>query len=363
MRLEISLSKIVEVVSAVSRVVASRPQLPVLANILLEAEAAGLRVSATDLAVGVSWFLPAKVETEGKTTVPAKIFLDYITSLRGERAGLEKVGSKLVVSSGSYSGEMQTIEASEFPSLSRPPKEGVEIEAKRLALAIEKVSFAAAKDSLRPVLTGVLFEMTEKKLRLVATDGFRLALNEIAISGGVESLMVVPLRAVVEMMRFAREGKIRLSYLPETRQMVAVSSEAVLLAQVLEGSFPDYRKILPKAFRMRFSVNREEVLQTVRSVSVFARDNSNVMRWQVVDGELVAVSSAGERGQGKASCGVLIEEGESAGVSFNSKYIIDFLSGVSCENVSIGLGEALAPSLFREDGSEDYLYVVMPINA
>ncbi len=363
MKIEIGLKQLSEAVAMVSRVVANRPQLPVLSNILLSAEPTGLRLSATDLEIGMSIFLPAKVEEVGKTTVPARIFLDYVMSLSGDKVELLESEGKLQVTAGVYKGQIQTTPAEEFPTLPTGDGEGIEVEANKLVEILGKVIYAAAKDSLRPVLTGVLFEINENKLRVVGTDGFRLSMAEMKIEKGEKRSLVVPARAVAEMMKMAKEGKVKLLYLEESKQVVLQTTEAVLMAQVLEGNFPDYGRILPKSSTLTFSASREELLQAVKSVQIFARDNSNVMRWSVLEGELSATSSAGEKGQGKASCSVSISDGESANVVFNAKYVLDFLTNLSCENVVVALGEALAPGSFRQEGNEDSLYVVMPINA
>ncbi|MEI6690756.1 MAG: DNA polymerase III subunit beta [bacterium] len=363
MKIEIGLKQLCDAVTTVARVVASKPQLPVLSNILLTAEPAGIRLSATDLEIGMSIFLPAKVEEVGKTTVPARVFLDYITSISGEKVLISEESGKLQINAGTYKGQIQTIGADEFPILPNGDGDGVELLAEKLSSTLGKVIYASAKDSLRPVLTGILFEMGENKLKVVGTDGFRLALCEMKIKGGEKRNIIVPARAVLEMMKLSKNEKVKLLYLEESKQIVLKTEDSVLMAQVLEGNFPDYTRILPKNFALTFSVNREELLQVVKSVQIFARDNSNVMRWSVGDGEVSAIGEAGDKGQGKASCPAAIDQGESSSVVFNAKYVMDFLTTSSCENVKIGLGEALAPGSFQEEGDEEYLYVVMPINA
>lgn len=349
----------------VSRAVAVRAQLPVLSHILLEAKSEGLVLSATDLEIGIQTKVPAKVVEGGKIAVPAKIFGEFLASLNPGKIELVMDKGSLLVSSPGYSGKFQTVSAEEFPALSIPTEENIvgELEGKDLSAAIERVVFAAAHDSLRPILTGVLWEIGKKKMRLVSTDGFRLAIEDLPIEGRQEEArLLVPSRAVAEVVRLSGEERIRVGYLAESSQVYFVIGERLLVSQLLEGNFPDYNKIMPKEFLSEITANREDLFQAVKATYIFARDNSNMVSWKIEKKTLVLSANSPERGECRIEVPVALT-GETAEVVFNAKFVLDYLGIVAGETIWFGTAGKLAPGMFKDPSRRGGQYVVMPINA
>lgn len=353
-----------EGLTIVGRAVASRAQLPVLSHVLIEAKNEGLVLSATDLEIGMKIGVAAKVIEGGQVAVPAKMFGEFLSSLNPGKVELELEKETLVLSSPGYSGRFQTIGAEEFPAICETSKETeiCTIPVPVLSQAVERVVFASAKDSLRPVLTGVLWEMGKKKVRLVATDGFRLAIEEIETENkGEERVLLVPSRAVMEVVRLAGEGEIRVGHLPETNQIYFVVGEVLVVSQLLAGNFPEYGKILPKEFTTEIVVDKGELLQAVRAAHIFARDNSNMVRWQVEEAKLKLSANSPERGECLVEVPIKLM-GEKLEIIFNAKYLLDYLLIVEGERLFVGMGSKLSPGMMRDVERKSGQYVVMPIN-
>ena len=365
MKIEVLQEQLLSGLGVVGRAVASRAQLPVLSHILIDAKTEGLTLSATDLEIGIKVKVAAKVEKEGRVAVPAKIFEEFLGSINPGKVGLELKGETLILTAPGYSGKFQTINADEFPAIAEVAS-GAEIctlEAKALLRAVERVVFASAKDSLRPVLTGVLWEVGKKKVRLVATDGFRLAVEEIQVEVKVDELsLLVPSRAVMEVVRLAGDGVVSIGHLKDTNQISFVVGETQIVSQLLSGNFPDYGKILPKEFGTEILVSKDELLQAIKATHIFARDNSNMVKWQIGDGKIVLLSNSPERGECLVEIPMTLT-GDSLEIIFNAKYVLDYLSIVEGETVSVGMGTKLSPGMFRDTKRASGQYVVMPINA
>lgn len=367
MKIEILQEELLKGLVVVTRAVSNRVQLPVLSAIKIEARATELILSATDLEIGIRHTISAKIEVQGEVAVPAKTLNELLVTLMPGKLSMELKEQNLIIKSKGFTGKIATIEVAEFPALPSMKEELIEVSANELAKGVSSVGFASARESLRPVLTGVLMEVSES-LRVVATDGFRLAVATIGIKGSTadkNQSLLVPARALFECGKILKEGMIKIGYLTDSKQVLFIGEQTQLSSQIIEGSFPDYNKILPKEFVVRMTIPREELLSAVKTALVFARDNSNMMRWKVEEGKLSISSSASGSGEGLVELLVKVEGEESLEVVFNAKYVIDYLSLLGNESVWVGLGGKLAPGMIAESeaGRDNAFYVVMPINA
>ena len=365
MKIEVLQEQLLAGLSVVSRAVATRAQLPVLSHILIEAKSEGLVLSATDLEIGMKVKVAAKVIETGAVAVPAKMFGEFLSSLNPGKVELKLEKETLILSAPGYSGKFQTISAEEFPTIAEVGKDSeiCVLPVLSLSKAVERVVFASAKDSLRPVLTGVLWEVGKKKIRLVATDGFRLAVEELNVESNAEPMnLLVPSRVVMEVVRLVTEGDIVVGHLPATNQIYFMVGEIQVVSQLLSGNFPDYGKILPKEFTTEISVGKDELLQAIKATHIFARDNSNMVKWQIEEGKLVLLSSSPERGECRVEVPISLT-GEPLEIIFNAKYVLDYLSITEGETLWAGMGSKLSPGMIKDLKRESGQYVVMPINA
>lgn len=365
MKIEVLQEQLFGGVTVVTRAVATRAQLPALSHILIEARKEGLVLSATDLEIGMQAAVPAKVIEEGRTAVPAKMLLEFLGSLNPGKLTLVLEKQTLSLSSGGYSAKFQTLNPEEFPTIPTisAGSELCNLEGTVLAASVARVAFASARDSLRPVLTGVLCELYKKKIRLVATDGFRLAIEEFGVENkGEDTSFLIPSRVLSEVVRLAPAGNIKVGRMSATNQIYFVVEDVQVISQVLDGSFPDYQKILPKEFGTVVSVSRNELTQAIKAMYIFARENSNMVRWQVEEGRLVLLATSSERGESRAEIAITLV-GEPLEILFNVRYVLDYLSIAQGEQITVSLGGKLAPGKFAEKGRDGGQYIVMPINA
>ncbi len=368
--------------SMVSRAVATRSTLPVLGNVYVGTDGGRLKLMATNLEIGLSCWVGARVEEEGAITVPARLFEELVKQSPPERIELE-VDTRtetLHYRCGSLSASIKGIGASEFPIMPAADEaEGVRVrvDGDVMAEVVEQVVFAAATDETRPVLTGVLVEFEEDRMTLAAADGFRLSVRSARLEGAVEAPLrvIVPARAMGELGRIVKQvgGEILVILTPNRNQVLFHMAEVDLVSQLIEGTFPDYRLIIPKSFETRVVVDTARFLETVRRALIFARDAANIVRLQVGNAggpaetheqaaRLVVRAEASETGSGEEAIPAAVE-GAPLEIAFNGRYLMDVLSVVGSPQVALELTTPSSPGVFRPVGTEtEFTHVVMPMH-
>jgi len=352
------------------RFVDSKPQLPVLANVLLSCKEGAFFVSSTNLETGIKLRVGAKIEKEGAITVPAKLLSEVVGSLSPGKINLETEKESLMVSSGGFRSTLQGIAASEFPPFPEKTKgAGTKIEKDLLTEVVDKVGFAASTDESRPVLTGILLS-PGTKTSLVATDGYRLSV--LTLKGdkslglkGQEDNLLIPSGVLREAQRsFANleEGSVEIEWAKEKKQMFLTLGDNELVTKLLEGDFPDYKAILPKENTLETLINKEDLLQAVKLSAVFARESANIIRWKIDNGKLVVSANSPQVGENQTTLEIEIIEGSSGEIAFNSRYLIDILTRLKGERVRFKMSEALKPGVFEEEkGESDFVHIIMPV--
>lgn len=353
--------------SNISRVITGRGQLPVLANVLIEATKGGLMLSATNLDLGMRIELGGKIEEEGALTVPAKTLTEFVGSMNFESVEITTVGDKLKLTGGKQQATIAGIPASEFPVLPRTGKDkekSFSFSRKVISEIAMGVAYAASGDESRPVLTGVRFQVLGSSLVVVATDGFRLArktINSGQLKMDKEEL-ILPARTMVELYRITEEdkGEVLMTWIPENNQVVFGVGEIELVSRVLQGNFPDVEKIVPKEFKTEIKLDREEFLKNLRMAGIFARENSNIVRFRVQGTGFRIQASGGQIGENESEMEIE-KEGDDLEVAFNYKYLLDFLNSVSAEVVTLKLNEPTAAGVLGVEGDESLISLVMPV--
>ena len=262
--------------SVVSRAVSTRSTLPVLANVLLKTEDAGLKLTATNLEIGITYWVPGKIDTDGATTVPARLLTDYVNSLpASERVDLElQAGETLHIRCGRFETHLKGIDAEEFPAIQTAgERPTTRIAQNVLRQALEETTFAAASDEARPILTGVLARFEGEKLTLAAADNYRIAVKTIPILDAVpETSVVIPARALER----ARPGPADVDepvelVLAQGKNQILFHLEGIdLVSRLIDGQFPNYQQVLPQSHTTRAVLDREELLRAVRPAALIA---------------------------------------------------------------------------------------------
>jgi DNA polymerase-3 subunit beta len=354
--------------SVVSRAVSSRSTLPVLANVLLRTEDAGLKLTATNLEIGITYWVPGKIETDGATTVPARLLTDLVSSLPGsERVDLELQGADtLHLRCGRFATHVKGIDADEFPTIQTAgERPTTRVSQKVMKHALEEVIFAAASDEARPILTGVLAKFEGSKLTLAAADNYRIAVRTIDILDPVEAAsVVIPARALAELARILTDTDDPVELvLAQARNQVLFHLEGVdLVSRLIDGQFPNYQTVLPATHATRAELDREELLRAVRPAALIASSSANIVKLQVggEDGVGVVVTATADVGDYTGDVEASIE-GDPTTIAFNARYLNDVLGNVQADRFALELNGPLSPGVFRPVGDDGYVHVVMPV--
>jgi DNA polymerase-3 subunit beta len=354
--------------SVVSRAVSTRSTLPVLANVLLKTEDAGLKLTATNLEIGITYWVPGKIESDGATTVPAKLLTDYVNALQGgERVDLElTAGETLHLRAGRSESHLKGIDADEFPAIQTAgERPTTRIAQNVLRQALEETAFAAASDEARPILTGVLARFEGSTLTLAAADNYRIAVKTIPILDAVaETSVVIPARALNELARILSDVDDPVDIvLAQARNQILFHLEGVdLVSRLIDGEFPNYQQVLPQSHTTRAVLDREELLRAVRPAALIAHESANIVKLQIdANGSAgITVSANAEVGDhvGQVEAAV---EGDGTTIAFNARYLADVLTNVDAEQFALELNGPLSPGVFRPIGDDQYVHVVMPV--
>lgn len=349
--------------TSVSRFVTPRAQLPILANILFSVEKGKLTLSATNLETGISLTIGAKVTKEGKTTVPAKILGELVSNISPGKVVLEETGGQLKISSSSFSAQLSTIPANDFPELPKATgKPSFSLPREMLDQLATQVAFAASSDEARPALTGILLLFKNQGLQAVATDGFRLSLKEFAFKGrqGEGENLLLPARVIEELSRILGAVEVEISSLKKEGQVLFVGDGITLSGRLLEGEFPDYERVLPKDTTYQARTGKEELLRAVKAAAVFAREAASVVRVKIEDGKLRVSAESQQYGQEETVIDAKTEGGELE-TALNYRYLLDFLASIQGEEVSIETAGPTSPVLFQDPKDSSYRHLIMPV--
>ena len=354
--------------SVVSRAVSTRSTLPVLANVLLKTEDAGLKLTATNLEIGITYWVPGKIDSDGATTVPAKLLTDYVNALQGgERVDLElTAGQTLHLRAGRYESHIKGIDADEFPAIQTAgDRPTTRIAQNVLRQALEETAFAAASDEARPILTGVLARFEGDTLTLAAADNYRIAVKTIPILDPVpETSVVIPARALNELVRILADIDQPIEIvLAQARNQILFHLEGIdLVSRLIDGQFPNYQQVLPQSHTTRAVLDREELLRAVRPAALIAHESANIVKLQIeANGNAgITVSANAEVGDhvGQVEAAV---EGDGTTIAFNARYLADVLTNVDAEQFALELNGPLSPGVFKPIGDDRYVHVVMPV--
>ena len=346
----------------VQNIVEPRQTLPILANVLLEAEGDAMRITATDLEVGARVSMPAKVSGKGRITVSARKLGEIVKELPAAALSL-KVGENATVAlrCGGVSYKLVGMVGDDFPPVvPASPAAWLTIEAKLLREMLSQTAFAVSHDETRYALNGILFSLQPKEVKLVATDGHRLALasrtlpETTSIGSGI-----VPRKAVHEIARVLGAGEDVECSLAEN-QFVLRMPNFVLTARLIEGQFPNYEQVLPRAHPTRLTLPRAALVSTLRRVSVMAEDRTKPVKLTLSPGALKIAAYNPELGEAEETLEAAYS-GEEITIGFNSRYLLDALAPLQADQVVLELKDGLSPGVLRSFEEEGYLCVIMPM--
>ncbi|MDZ7729655.1 MAG: DNA polymerase III subunit beta [Dehalococcoidia bacterium] len=358
--------------TTVARAVAARSTLPITANVLIETEDGRLKLAATDLDIGITSYVGARIDEEGATTVPARLIGDFVASLPSAPVDLQVAERSREVHLACARNEstINAMDAEDFPRIqSIAAGSAIQLDPRGLKHAIDRVEFAAASDDSRPALTGVHVKSDGARLTLAAADGFRLAVSDIDLEEApAEPIeIIVPARAMRELSRLITDMQdpVEMRVNQQRTQVQFTMSETELVAQLIQGVFPNYGQLIPAEYNTRTTVQVDDFKRLSRIAAIFARDGSGIIRVEMnpaeggEGGKLKVSARADEVGGNHGEVDAHVE-GTAGKIAFNSRYLSDVLNALHGE-VSLEVTNPYSQGAFRPTGESNYVHVVMPM--
>ena len=358
----------------VSRAVSTRSTLPVLSNVLVATDEGRLRLSATNLEMGITCWIGAKIEEEGSTTVPARTFTELVSTLTGQNVEMSLTvrTQTLNVRSGSSNTDLKCIDSQEFPPLPATDlADGIELNEADFKDMIQQVVFAASTDEARPILTGVLVTVQDNHITLAAADGFRLSVRTAELSNPITRPIsaVIPGRVLSELARIAEDGEETVTMtLPTGRgQVIFRMKDVELVSQLIEGTFPDYEQIIPRSHKTRSVLSTSAFLKASKQAEIFAREGTHIARLNIAPGgELqpgtVTISGRSEETGFNETVVDASIEGPSLLVAFNVRFMREVLDVIKTPDVALETSADTSPGVIRPVGEDSFLHVIMPMH-
>ncbi len=363
MKIKISRNEIREAVKKVASAADKRGNIPILANLLLEAEDNLLRVSATNLEVGVSTVVSCSVEESGRTTVNANKAAKLFSSIMGEELEVESLDGRVEIKSVNSTFKLATLPPEEFPEIEVPQSYNVKFLSSELDRAIRKVAYAVSRDEARYILTGVFLKSFGDKIHAVATDGHRLAVYEITAEAE-EFSAIIPRRSLSELRKLLRESE-EVGLLYKDNKLYFRLGDTLFWTSVIDGEYPDYLAVIPEGNPLKCVVGKEEFVNALKEVSViFDREEVRAVLLNITPGNmrLVARKTDIESGSEEAEVNIPVEyNGEEFEIGFNVNHLLESVSSFDGESVKLLMDQPISPVLVVSDDEPELKDVIMPM--
>lgn len=363
MKISINQNELQNALSIVAKGVSTRSTLPILSGILLQAHHDKLILQATDLELSIQYSVDTLIEEEGEIVIPGKIFADIIKSLPDAAVTLELVDKNIIITCDASSFSLKTLNPEDFPSFpSVEAHQTIQIPFEQFSSMVKKVARVVSKDESRMILTGVLISLEEQHLKMVATDSYRLAIIESDIAEPQhDSFEAVISGSFLQDVASLQKTDTPVSLALSENQIVVTYQSTVFINRRIEGTFPNYKQLLPSDYSTKAVVKTENLISAVKRISLLNSISSPIrldINKDLQTIQLLAIA----QDVGSAQETLLSEiEGDNTEIAFNYIYILDGLSVVSTENVILEVQNSMKPGIFKSEDSEKFLYLIMPV--
>jgi DNA polymerase-3 subunit beta len=363
MKLQVTQENLNRALGTVARVANTRNALPILSNILVKTANNRLSIAATNLDIAITHYIGAKVSQEGSVTVPARLMQDFVSSLPAGVIELELYEAKLHIATNQYKSVVNGIAADDFPVMPAIESgKSWKIAGPMLKKGLQQVAMAASGDESRPVLTGVLLRTIDGTLYMAATDSYRLAEKNLG-ANDQDVQLLVPVTAMQDLLRIVSDFEEDVRVTHDDQQVLFQVGDVDLVARLIDGKYPDYRKLIPGKFETEAVVKRADLLNVTKVSSLFARESAGSVTIQVDEaaGTLSIHAIASQLGENTATA-----EGKMTGsgsITLNSRYLLDALHALSGEDVSFCFNGKLEPTLLKDVAADDYVHIIMPLKS
>ncbi|MBW3569339.1 DNA polymerase III subunit beta [Candidatus Parcubacteria bacterium] len=361
MKLQATQENLSRALNSVARVASSRSTLPILSNVLVKTVDNRLCVAATDLNIAITHYIGTKISDSGAITVPARLMQDFVASLPPGVIDLTLEGTKLNIKTDRHDSTINGTSAEDFPIMPKIKKgTSWSVVSKDLKKALTQTAIAASHDEARPVLTGVNFHTENNHLYAVATDGYRLAEKQAA-KLKEEISITVPASAINDLLRVIDDSDEEIQIINDDQQILFKGSDIELTTRLIDGSYPDYKKLIPEQFGVQAETGKKELIDTVKTSSLFARESAGSVVLEVEENNVNVRSIASQLGKNTAASKAKTKG--TGQITLNARYMIDALGATDSEKVFIGFNGKLEPLVIKGIGAEDYTHVIMPLKS
>ncbi len=364
MKFECTTEQLLKAVGIAARFVERKSNLPVLASILITAEGSRVILRATNLECGVEVTITAKVSSEGGAAVPGSVLLGFLSNAKGKQVTASLVGEVFKIETERASASIKTIPNDDFPILPRVSAErSFTVKSNELTKAIRSVAYCASTSTIKPELQSVLLFGEAGKVTAVATDSFRLAEKSIALkAGGDVAQLLVPARNAAELMRIVESSNTDVELYYNDNQLSTHVGDVYYTSRLIDGTFPNYRQIIPKSFTSEAVVLREDLSSALKSLSVFADKFAQVTFTMEPAKKAILLSSRNPDVGEQVSTVRATITGEEFTMNFNGRYLADSLQAITGESVRIHSNGPGKPLLIKDAADSSFLYLAMPMN-
>ncbi len=363
MKLQVTQENLHKALNSVGRVANSRGTLPILSNILIKTVGNRLSIAATNLDIAITHYIGSKVSDEGAITVPARLMVDFVASLPSGTITLNLEETKLKITTDQYQSTINGTSAEEYPVMPAISGGGSwKVSAGVLRAGLQQVLMAASSDESRPALTGVFAHSNNKNLVLVATDSYRLA--EKTLTKTAQDIeLLIPATALQDLLRILGDEDEEVNITYDEQQVLFKVGDVELVARLIEGNYPEYRKLIPKTFAQTATLKKDEFMNITKVSSLFARESAGSVTLELDKAkQQVSIRSiASQLGENTAVADAKVSSDGT--ITLNSRYIMDALGAIDGDEVKIGFNGKLEACLLSSPKHSNYLHIIMPLKS
>lgn len=364
MHLIVLKENLVKALTIVGKSIPIRPQLPILSNLLFKTENNRLKITSTDLELGIIYTLNAKIEKEGEITIPGKLLIEFVSTLTSDKIEFKLEEKNLLVKSGQTQATFTTINPSDFPPFPTIPTIKKNLPFDKISNSIQRTAFAASTDESRPILTGVKTIISNGTMSLSATDGYRLSMEKTTIGDKEDLQMILPSQSLLEVVRIAQEVKapeVGFSIIENKNQVVFSLPNVYIFTRLIDGEFPNVEKIIPTEFKTKVIIDKELFAKSVKTASLFARGAANIIKIKIEKKGLKLSANTPQVGQDEDFIEAQVE-GEEMEIAFNYRFLLDLLANFPGKEVVFEASGPLNPGVFKPTSSDiSFFHLIMPV--
>jgi DNA polymerase-3 subunit beta len=357
--------EILNPLSAVSGIIERRHTLPILSNVLIDRSASSVSFLATDIEIQITARSTLTASGEARAiTVGARKLVDILRALpESAEVTLDQQEKRLLVKAGKSRFTLQTMPAEDFPRLAKPAGDVARfaLPQKALRRLLGLVQYAMAQQDIRYYLNGLLMVVEEKQLKLVATDGHRLAFASLPLAADLpRQEVIVPRKTVLELSKLLADTDEEVKIEVSPAQAAFTFGSIELVSKLVDGKFPDYTRVIPTQHKNRLQIEREALRQALLRAAILSNEKFRGVRWVLADGSLKIVSSNAEQEEAHEEIEVKYS-GDALDIGFNVNYLLDVLNNVSGAEIECAFGDSSSSALISYSTEKDFKYVVMPM--